>query len=180
MLKDQILKIKIENPTWGYKKIAKFLNCAYSSVKYHLSNDKTKYYEKHKQYIKINPLCQKLCHFREIREKKKRFDSTTKKTGFYRRFKSKSLFTTKDLLIKFGENPTCYLTGKKINLDDIQSYEFDHKIPVCQNGDNSIENLGLCIRDANRAKADKTPEQFIELCKLVLLHYGYKIENPVV
>jgi hypothetical protein len=36
MLKDQILKLKNENPSFGYKKIAAILGCSKSSVKFHL------------------------------------------------------------------------------------------------------------------------------------------------
>lgn len=43
-MKDKILQIKKENPTWGYKKIAKELNCTPNAVKYHLYENIRKYF----------------------------------------------------------------------------------------------------------------------------------------
>ena len=171
-MKEQILQYKQTHPDWGYKRIAKEIGCAPNTVKYYLDPKAKDVAQKRcYRYREINPLCQKLGHFREIREKKKAFD----KLLDGRRSKAESLFTTKDLLIKFGENPRCYLTGEPINLDAIETYEFDHIKPVAQGGNNSLENLGLCLRDINRAKQDKTPEEFIEICKRVLTHHGYRI-----
>lgn len=74
-------------------------------------------------------------------------------------------FTTDDLLLHLGDNPVCYLSGVQIDLSQPSTYSLDHKIPVSKGGESTIANLGLCRSDINRAKNDKTPEEFLALCK---------------
>lgn len=83
--------------------------------------------------------------------------------------------TIKQILNYIGKNPKCYLTGRPINLIKSSTYEFDHKIPRSRGGENTLENFGLACKDANRAKYDKTPEEFILLCKEILENNGYNI-----
>lgn len=87
-----------------------------------------------------------------------------------------SSFTVKDLISRFGENPKCYLTGEQIDINKPRTYHFDHKIPKSRGGTNSIDNLGICTRDANLCKRDKTPEELIDLCKKILTNNGYEIK----
>lgn len=84
-------------------------------------------------------------------------------------------FNYETLLKLLGDNPKCYLTGEPINLKDASSYAFDHKIPASKNGDNSLENLGLCTRLANRVKTDLTPNELIDFCIKVLENFDYKV-----
>jgi 5-methylcytosine-specific restriction endonuclease McrA len=77
-------------------------------------------------------------------------------------------FKVKDLLDKIGENPTCYLTGRPINLMDGQSYHLDHIIPKNKGGENSIENCNIACRDANQAKGNLLYQEFILLCEEIL------------
>jgi 5-methylcytosine-specific restriction endonuclease McrA len=86
---------------------------------------------------------------------------------------SKSTFTVKDVIEKFGENPICYLTGEQIDINKPRTYHFDHIIPRSRGGDSSIDNLGICTKRANLAKHDMTPDEFEHLCKRVLEHNGY-------
>jgi hypothetical protein len=44
-------------------------------------------------------------------------------------------------------------------------------------GESSFENLGIARPEANRAKADLTIEEFIGLCKDVLVNFGYSVEK---
>jgi CRISPR/Cas system Type II protein with McrA/HNH and RuvC-like nuclease domain len=104
-------------------------------------------------------LTDKICNFREIKGTK---------------LKS-SNFTVEDVINKFGEKPKCYLTGQQLDIHDSSSYHFDHIIPRTKGGNNTLSNLGLCSKDANFAKSDKTPEEFIELCRQVLMHNGYMV-----
>jgi CRISPR/Cas system Type II protein with McrA/HNH and RuvC-like nuclease domain len=83
--------------------------------------------------------------------------------------------TIDDVFRKFGSNPCCYLTGRPIDVNQTRSYHFDHVVPVSKGGDNSLDNLGLCVKEANVAKNNLTVEQLIELCKDILQHHGYKI-----
>lgn len=75
--------------------------------------------------------------------------------------------TVDELLKKFGTKPKCYLTGQEIDIYQPKTYEFDHKTPRSRGGNNNIDNLGICIKNANRAKHDMTPDEFINLCKMV-------------
>lgn len=84
-------------------------------------------------------------------------------------------FTVDDVINKFGENPTCSLTGQKVDINNTKSYHFDHKLPVSRGGDNSIDNLQILTREANQSKSDLTNDEFIELCKTVLIHQGYQV-----
>lgn len=77
-------------------------------------------------------------------------------------------FKVKDLLAKIGDNPICYLTGRPINLLDGQSYHLDHIIPKNKGGENSLDNCNIACRDANQAKGNLLPDEFILLCKEVL------------
>lgn len=81
-------------------------------------------------------------------------------------------FSVQDVIDKFGEDTTCYLTGEPINIYNTKSYEFDHKIPKSRGGDNSLENLGICTTRVNQAKKDLTIEEFISMCKSVAKYSG--------
>lgn len=83
--------------------------------------------------------------------------------------------TPEEVVEKFGYETICYLTGAKVDLRKPQTYQFDHIIPRSRGGDNSINNLGISISEANKAKHSLTPEEFIELCRKVLAHNGYDV-----
>ena len=84
-------------------------------------------------------------------------------------------FTSQDVVNKFGEKPKCYLTGQEIDIYDTKSYHFDHIEPVSKGGSNSIDNLGICVRNANLAKHDMSLEDFLLLCSEVLTHNGHTV-----
>jgi len=68
----------------------------------------------------------------------------------------------------YGEETTCYLSGRHINLSEPRTYHFDHIIPVSKGGKNTLDNLGICIKEANIAKNSLTVDKFIELCQMVI------------
>lgn len=74
-------------------------------------------------------------------------------------------------------NPVCYLTGRKLDLmNDV--WEFDHITPFSRGGSEDISNVGLTSYDANRAKHDKTVDEFLSLCEEVLTHHRYVVVKP--
>ena len=85
-------------------------------------------------------------------------------------------YSIDELLEHMGdlENQTCYLTGRKINIK-IDEYQLDHKVPLSRGGKSSLENMGLTCKEANYAKHNLTEEEFVELCKEVVIHHGYTI-----
>jgi 5-methylcytosine-specific restriction endonuclease McrA len=83
-------------------------------------------------------------------------------------------FKVKDLLEKIGDNPVCYLTGRKIDLLDGKSYHLDHIIPKNKGGTNTLDNCNIACKDANQAKGNLLYSEFILLCETVLTHHKNK------
>jgi CRISPR/Cas system Type II protein with McrA/HNH and RuvC-like nuclease domain len=168
-MQNEIIKLKQENPTWGYKKIANIIGCSPNTVKYYLDPQ-----EKQKVYLRGCKTRKTINHI--LKRKKDNFNC---EGGYLMRKEAKkrnpSLFTAKELKSKILQNPKCYLTGDNIDLLDAKSFEFDHIIPRSKNGTNTLDNCGLTIKDANRAKSDMTLDDFINLCKKVLTNHGYSV-----
>jgi 5-methylcytosine-specific restriction endonuclease McrA len=78
------------------------------------------------------------------------------------------------LLEKIGDNPVCYLTGRKIDLLDGKSYHLDHIIPKDKGGSNTLDNCNIACKDANQAKGNLLYHEFILLCEEVLDHHKNK------
>lgn len=185
--KEKILELRSQG--LSYEEIKNRLGCSKGTIAYHCGNhQKEKNKDRYKQFCKLShPFKKKIEHYccdieyniitnktiRIIRHKIYRFlrDESMKKTY------NKPSFTEQDVINKFGEKPKCYLTGKEIDIYDTKTYQFDHIIPRSRGGDNSLENLGICTRDANQAKRDMLKEEFIELCKSVLENNGYKVNK---
>ena len=166
-MKEKILKLRLEGKT--YDEIKKELGCSKSTISYHCGEgQKEKTHKRSKKYRKSvkGILCNKLHDF--LIRKSRDFRNSTK--GSERRVTTHK-FTVGDILNKFGEAPKCYLTGDNINLYDPGSYQFDHIVPVCKGGDNSLDNLGLVIKDANLSKFHMTVEEYVELCKKVINNF---------
>lgn len=179
--KDKIFELRAKG--YSYKKITKELGCSNGNISYHLSpGGKDRSRIRRKNYRNKNPLMVKIESFNVVIKNKGR---KIKQETVEKRFKDKVRkfhlgdfnMTVEDVMKKIGPNPICYLTGDPIDLSLSRSYQLDHIIPRSKGGTNSIDNLGICTRDSNLAKHDKTPEEFIEICKKVLLHNGYKVEK---
>lgn len=182
-LKDLILKHRSNG--LSYNQIASLLKCSTGSITYHLdSNQKEKSkIRKRIHDIKVHPYKIKLSRFlKEIIFKEIKIGSAGYKKYISlkilkfsydkkNKMQKEPLFTFEDVLKKFGENPTCYLTGEKIDIYKPKTYQFDHIIPRSKGGDSSIENLGICTKNANMAKTDMMLDEFISLCeKVVKIH----------
>jgi CRISPR/Cas system Type II protein with McrA/HNH and RuvC-like nuclease domain len=168
--KEQIISLQSEGKTLA--EITKITNLPKTTVRYHLSAKERARVRTHSiQYRAQNPILRKIDAFNQ--RSKKAFDN--KITHFHRFSKGEQKATIELVLKTFGSNPTCYLTGDTLDLANPDSYSFDHKTPVSKGGDNSLSNLGICRMDVNQAKSDKTPEEFIELCKQVLQHNGFDV-----
>jgi hypothetical protein len=87
-------------------------------------------------------------------------------------------FCWADVLAKFGTDPKCYLTGRKLDYTESSNYNFDHMIPRSKGGSSGLDNLGLCCKEANYAKSDLLLPDFLKLCEDVLKNFGYRVEPP--
>jgi 5-methylcytosine-specific restriction endonuclease McrA len=154
-VKPLILELRKQGKS--YKEIQKLLKCSKGTISYHCGVGQ--------------------------KEKTKTRNKSNRKTlkGILRRIgkgKRKSLdFSIKEFETKITNNPVCYLTGRKIDLLEPKTYNCDHIIPVSKGGGCDIDNLGLACKDANMAKGDLLLDDFIKLCKDVLEHNGYNVQN---
>lgn len=198
-IKNKILKLKSEG--LNNAEITMQVGCNRSTVDYHCNpNGKTnrnkaikKFRKKtnyNKNYYKQHPsgpLLHKLRRFINRKQKSlKRKNLSLTNEQIYnklRHFHKRGIYsmtaipTLDEVKNKIGENPKCYLTGEQIDLSQPKTYQFDHIIPTSRGGDNSLNNLGICTKLANRAKTDMTPEELIDFCKKVLIHHGYIISS---
>lgn len=188
-MKQDILRLREEGKS--YNEIVKLLGCCKSTVCYHCgpgqrikTNNRVKKCKK-----KMHPYRRKLMTFIDRRfrqpsaEQYKRSDRhlfTDKVYDFINRNhknigETMEAITEKDIMEKFGENPKCYLTGQPIDIYKPRTYNFDHKVPVSRGGTNTLDNLGICTRNANASKADMTCDEYLELCKTVLINHGFTV-----
>ena len=180
-LKQKILELGKQG--YSYNKIVEKLDCAKSTVSYHLGEgQKNKTKQRQIKNRKENPLNTKRARFLEnvkcsgrvgsketnvrkiIKIKREHFSRTEKNGG------NNYMFSIDELIEHIGDNPKCYLTGKEIDLSKSSSYSLDHIVPRSKGGDNSLENCGLACREANEAKSDQNLEDFIDMCQAVVNH----------
>ena len=144
--------------------IQKELGCSKSTISYYLGEgQKTKAYDRVKKQRKLQPWLHKSERFFSEYDGKNL--TYSKKKGYDRKKLESYLKTV----------TKCYLTGRTIDINDFSTYEFDHIVPRMLGGDFSFENLGVARPEANRAKADLMVDEFIELCKDVLVNFGYDV-----
>lgn len=187
-LNEKILKLRSEGKS--YRQIQKILNCSKGTVSYFLGKgqkDKAKNRMRSLR-TKQHPFIRKLENFIQINNrsiqniklplhKKRKLIQLKLETFFKDRNTGKYMkptITFEEVINKLGTNPICYLTGVSIDIDKPRTYAFDHIIPRSRGGENTIENLAICTKQANQAKFDMTPEEFISFCKKVV-EYNNKV-----
>ena len=163
----------------SYKQIQKELGCSKGTISYHCGKNQSE--KKRANSLIPRPLCRKVTRFKSrcSRESWRNFSNKVK--CFKRRNKGnkrtattswrvnvRKQYTCADVVEKIGVKPICYLTGKKINLDEPSEYSLDHRVPVSKEVGNELENLEICSHQANQAKADLTLDEFYKLCEDVL------------
>lgn len=166
-MKDEILKLRSESKS--YNEIKNILGCSKGTIAYHCGDgqkDKVKTRTKNHRKTLIGILKRKKDNFSTIHRDK---------MGNGRRGMLE--FSSKEFKDKLVNNPICYLTGRTIDLLQPKTYQCDHIIPVSKGGGCSFQNLGLTCRDANIAKGDMILEDFIQLCKEILIHQGFSVEK---
>lgn len=192
-LEEKIKKLRKEGKT--YSEIQTELGCSKGTISFHLGEgQKEKNINRQKKYRKENIniiLGFKINNFKQkYKRETEKINKTKKqvleiiriKTAKYK-FRNKDLkmnnetedFTVEQVINLIGENPKCYLTGKTIDLTDPKSYHFDHKIPSSRGGKNTLDNLGICTKEANLSKSNLSIDEYIQVCKDVLNNFGYNI-----
>lgn len=154
MKKEEILKLKLENPTWGYKKIAAKVGCSPNLVKYHVGPRGREIFRTSTQRGPNYVLMKKVQNFARRQWNGKSYCSTP--------------FNVSQLLAKVGNRPTCYLTGRQIDLTDGASYHLDHIVPLSKGGTSNLDNVGLLISDVNQMKGNLTINELKALCQEIL------------
>ena len=183
--------IALRQKQYSFRQIAEELNCSKSTVSYALrkkTRDKVKKKSaslpQHEKKILNKIYCFKNAHL-----------SDKPKTAWYinksprqvkqsisvkaHRFQRAMTFNAKDVLKKFGKHFPCALTGRPIDFYKPETYEYDHIQPISRGGDNTLNNLQLLCPEANQAKGRLTDQEFIELCKEVVIHAGHRIYKPI-
>jgi len=179
-MKEEILKLRQEGKS--YNEIKGILGCSLGTIAFHCGKgQKEKYYNRNKAWRDENPLKMK---FRKMDYRSK--TAIRKKVGDFKRrtkFGEKRLVDSdicsyKELEELFEKNPNCYLTGEPLEINNPSSYHLDHFIPMAKGGSNNIENLRFCTKEANQAKNDLLFDEFLELCRKVLIHNGFDVIPP--
>ena len=183
--------IALRQKQCSFRQIAKQLNCSISTVSYALrkkTRDKAK-----KKFDDIPS------YIRKIRKKIYSFKNPripkNEKPAWYisksprqvsksisakaSRFQRTMTFNYKDVHAKFGDHFPCALTGRPIDFNKPETYEYDHIQPLSRGGDNTLSNLQILCPEANQAKGSLTDQEFIELCKEVVIHTGHRIYKPI-
>lgn len=189
-VKEKILELR--NLGYSYRSIEKELGCSKGTISYHCGVGQKEKGKKRKiinQKNINNKIKKKIETFSSVHKSERKYKNNVKlinkihfKINSYNmpiknKTYHKPTFTAQDLLDKIGDNPTCYLTGQKIDLENTRSWNLDHIIPRSKGGENTLKNANICTKQANQAKSDNSLEDFFDLCKLVLEHNGYNVEK---
>lgn len=172
--KADILRLRKQGKT--FKEIKKILDCSMSTISYHCGDGTEKRRVK-AQLKKRKPICKKVSSFKTRCARSNFSTFRAKLKTFKRRQRGRNSssvnniiknYSCKDVINKLSDSPICYLTGEKINLNKPETYNLDHIIPASKGGTNDIDNLGICLKEANQAKGELTVPQLIKLCESIL------------
>ena len=166
-LKEKILEMREQG--FSYNEICGKLNVSKGTVSYHCGKG-----VKEKQYARQMKPREDWMWKRAIIDWELHRDKDWFRKGQPTR--KKALSELKGVINDVYDNK-CYLTGRELDMENGTNVVFDHKIPKSAGGSNTLENLGLCVKDANQAKSDLTLDELFELCKDILEHNGYEVNK---
>lgn len=179
-MREQILELRRAGKS--YKEICQITGCSKGTVSYHCGEgQKEKKQNRQKELRKRIVILRRVESFqydRRLSVKTEDFQRERIKResdGKHRLGKRNLTFRWRDVINKFGWETICYLTGEPINLREPRTYHFDHIVPIAKGGVSTIDNLGICTRNANQAKHDMSKEELLVLCEKILKHHGYTV-----
>jgi len=183
--------IALRQKQYSYRQITKKLGCSISTVSYALrkkTRDKVKKkmeaFPLHEKKILNKIYCFKNSHLSDKPKAAWYINKSPRQTAQSisnkaSRFQRAMTFNYKDVHAKFGDHFPCALTGRPIDFNKPETYEYDHIQPISRGGDNTLSNLQILCPEANQAKGRLTDQEFIELCKEVVIHAGHRIYKPI-
>lgn len=191
-MKERILQLRKEG--LSYRDIAEKLGCSKSTVSYHCGDgqkEKTKRrrdarrnnlpgVKRIENFFSERPKTPQPVHRSETNVKRRAY---TKLRHFERNGGNElprengSLY--EQMKAKFGDNQVCYLTGQPVDLENSDTFSFDHIIPISKGGPNSFANMGLTTPMANQAKSNLLIAEFINLCVSVITNFGLQVSGNV-
>lgn len=167
-MKKDILRLRQEGKS--YKAIKNELGCSLGSISYHCGEG---------QKIKSRDRLRKSRKNTSIIIKRKLDKFVKTKIHNFKRAKTYLLTNSRTsydaAYKKIYDNPICYLTGRKIDLDKPQTYNLDHMVAFSKGGSNDLTNMGLACKEANAGKSNLSVTDFIQLCVDVCNHNGYQV-----
>ena len=175
--KESILKLRSEGKT--YNQIAQALGCSKSTIAYHCDGGKEKRRVQNSTK-KRKKICRKVSAFKsrcarsnyhnllkyKVKNFKKKISLRSKSHAVVNNISTN--YSCQDVIDKIGKNPVCYLTGQAIDLNQPETYNLDHIIPTSKGGSNDLDNLQICLKEANAAKGELTHEELYDLCEKIL------------
>jgi len=185
-MEEQILKLRNEGKS--YREIANILGCSRGSISYHCGEgQKEKTKKRVEKKRNSNKLIQKVERFKTkkivknivYKKIKNRTRSFQCKVGYKKVNVQERNFTYHDVIKKFGTETICYLSGRKINLINDSNYSLDHIVPPKKGGKNILANLGITHKIVNSMKTDLMVGEFLEWCKIILVHNGYEVKQKL-
>lgn len=177
--------INLRTTGLSFKKIAKEIKCAKSTVSYYLGDDQKSKAHKRNQKRRSKPesvLTEKIYRFRwrdnknvmgKIRDFQRRDPQLKVRSKLSN--KQEKNFTIEEFIQKIGNKSKCYLSGEPIDLYNPKSYSIDHIHASSKGGNNSLENAELISHSVNKMKDDLSIDEFIQKCKQILEYNGYKV-----
>jgi CRISPR/Cas system Type II protein with McrA/HNH and RuvC-like nuclease domain len=174
-MEKDILKLRGEGKS--YSEIQKILGCSKSTISYYCGlGQKERAYDRVKKK-RENKFMEKIERFKNRNTKLKFRDFQRRDGSNTLTPKQEKNFSVQEAKEKIGNNPICYLTGEKIDIQNPKDYHLDHIIPVDRGGKNTLDNMGLLKPVINQMKSNLTVEELIENCIKILQYNGYSVKK---
>lgn len=169
-MKEKILKLRAEGKT--YNQIKKELNCSKGTIAYHCGIGQKQKVKARGKKQRVEPKT-RLNNILNTRY----YGMTIRGPGYNKKNREILPFSLSEFKKHILQDSKCYITGRKLNLENPLTWHIDHVIPKSKGGKTELNNLKAVSKEGNRAKSDLFLPEFIELCKNILAHHGYHVSQ---